>query len=255
MRVALLGDVHANLPALEAVLVDAEHAAVDGIWNTGDWLGYNAFPDEVVQRLRAAAAWNIAGNYDRKVLAFPEYDAKWKATKHPLKYESFRWSYEALSEGSRTYLSELPSSRRFVEAEFSILLCHGSPASVSEHLYPDTASSRFSELARQADADIVVFGHSHVPFDVRVDGTWFINPGSVGRQDDGDPRASYAILTLEHEPQLEFRRLEYAVERATAGIARRGLPPEFAAMVRRGRNLNWILAHAAKSAPSDRTTE
>ena len=76
MRIALLGDVHANLPALDAVLADAKKRGVDQIWNIGDFVGYGAYPDEVVKRLRNEGAISIIGNYDLKVLKFPKKNKK-----------------------------------------------------------------------------------------------------------------------------------------------------------------------------------
>ena len=108
MRVALIGDVHANLPALEAVLEHAESQAVEAIWNVGDFVGYNAFPEEVVQRLRAEGAISVVGNYDLKVLKFPAKDTKWRTKKRPEKYLAFKWAYENLSEQSRAHLAALP---------------------------------------------------------------------------------------------------------------------------------------------------
>ena len=108
MKIALIGDVHANLPALEAVLAHAHQQGVEAIWNLGDFLGYGAFPDEVVVRLRAEGALSIIGNYDLKVLKFPKRKEKWDKSKHPQKYLAFQWAYEHLSKESRKYLRSLP---------------------------------------------------------------------------------------------------------------------------------------------------
>ena len=89
MKIALLADVHANLPALEAVLTHAEDQGVDAIWNTGDFIGYGAFPDSVVQRLWHENALSIVGNYDLKVLKFKNKRHKWRKSKHPLKFYAF----------------------------------------------------------------------------------------------------------------------------------------------------------------------
>ena len=226
-------------------MADADRRGADAVWNTGDWVGYNAFPDEVVRLLRSRTETSISGNYDLKVLAFPAKAEKWRASKHPLKYDSFRWSHEALSDSSREYLASLPTELRFREGGRTILICHGSPVSVEEHLYPHTPIERFRELAIEADADIVVFGHSHIPFDLRAGDSWFINPGSVGRSDDGDPRASYALLDLGGEEGLQHLRVKYPVARSAQEIEERGLPPEFAEMIRKGRNLNWVLEAGA----------
>lgn len=241
VRVALLGDVHANLPALEAVLSDAAARGAEAIWNVGDWVGYNAFPEEVVARLRRAGAISIVGNYDVKVLKYPRKEAAWRERKRPEKLLAFGWAYRRLSAESREYLASLPRQRRLEAEGRRVLLVHGSPASIDEHLYLDTPEERMRELAEMAKADLVVCGHSHRPFQRRVGEVLFVNTGSVGRQDDGDPRATYATLAVEDGRfVVEHHRVEYDVERAVAAIRRHGLPEAFAEMMRRGRKLDHV---------------
>ncbi len=242
MKAALIGDVHANLPALEAVLDHARTQGAEAVWNIGDWVGYGAFPEEVVRRLRREATASIVGNYDRKVLEFPERAEQWQRTKRPEKYVAFRWAYENLSPDSRDYLGSLPHEQRLEVAGHDILLVHGSPAAIDESLYRDTNEARLRELAALARADIVVLGHTHQPFVRRVSGCRFINTGSVGRQDDGDPRASYALLELRPDAvDARHFRVDYDVERAVAAVRRHELPDAFAEMLRRGRKLTWVL--------------
>ena len=242
MRIGLIADVHANLPALEAVLADYAARGIETIWNLGDFVGYGAFPEEVVQLLSQKAAINIIGNYDLKVLQFPQKSKKWRYSKHPIKYLAFQWAYENLSQTARDYLSELPEEVRLEVEGWSILLTHASPYSNEEPITLQTPRKRFIELAKMAKADIVLFGHSHQPFSLKVDKVWFINPGSVGRPDDGDPRASFAVLQI--EPGLitcEHYRIEYDLEKATSRIMELNLPEAFAEMVIQGYSLDAIL--------------
>ena len=244
MIVALLGDVHANLPALEATLAHARQNNVDAIWNLGDFVGYGAFPEEVIQSLRAAQAISILGNYDRKVLKVKEKAAEWQARKLPEKWLAFKWSDDHLSQASREYLHALPEQIRLKIEGQRILLVHGSPSSREEHLTPETSEQRLEELAEEGRADIILCAHSHVPFARQVKGTWFVNPGSVGRPDDGDVRASFALLRFSPgQFQFEFHRIDYDVARAAAAIRQAHLPESFAQMVLLGRNLDWINAH------------
>jgi putative phosphoesterase len=245
MNIALLGDVHANLPALEAVLADASRRAAEAIWNLGDFVGYGPFPDEVVTRFQALGATSIVGNYDLKVLKFPEKKNKWRKSKLPQKWLAFQWAYEHLSEGNRAYLRALPKEVRLEIAGWSILLTHGSPASNEEALTPDTPQERLRALLPRAKAQVIVCGHSHRAFTRRVDGAWFINTGSVGRPDDGDPRAAYAILQIEAEGlQVEHFRLAYDIERTAAALRAYGLPEAFARMLFQGRDLETVLGEA-----------
>jgi len=247
MKVALIGDVHANLPALEAVLAHAHGNGqdVEAVWNVGDFVGYGAFPDEVVQRLRKANVLSIVGNYDLKVLQFKQKKKKWRKKKRPEKYLAFKWTYENLSKKSRKYLRFLSQEIRMKVKGRRILLTHGSPASNEEPLTPDTPEKRLRELAHVAKADVIICGHSHQPFAREVDSVWFINTGSVGRPDDGDPRACYAILQIEAQDiQVRHYRVEYDVERAVAAIREHKLPEVFAQMTLQGRSLDALLQMA-----------
>lgn len=239
MKVALIGDVHANLPALEAVLEDAHRRGVEAFWHVGDWVGCGAFPDEVVARLRQENLLSIIGNYDLKVFevgAEPE-----RKSKKSEKQQAFRWAYEHLSKESRKYLRALSQELRLEVEGRRILLTHGSPVSNAEHLGPETTEERLRELARVANADVVICGHSHRPFARKVDGVWFINTGSVGRPDDGDARACYAILSFGPRFfRVRHYRVAYDVERAVAAIRQNKLPEAFAQMVLQGRSLEDI---------------
>jgi putative phosphoesterase len=238
MKIALLGDIHANLPALETVLADAAAAGAEALWNMGDFVGYGPFPEQVVQRCRQEGMLAIVGNYDRKVLRYPAHPAK---THNSLKQTAFAWAAAQLSPTSHAYLAALPEQRRVETAGWEALLCHGSPASIKEHLTLLTPDERLAELAQLAATPLVVCGHSHQPFARQVAGVWFINTGSVGRPDDGDPRACYALLELAPgRLAVEHRRLAYDVERAVAALRQLGLPAEFGAMLRQGRTLEQL---------------
>lgn len=251
MKVALIGDVHANLPALEAILAHAREKGVDAVWNVGDFVGYGAFPDEVVRRLQEAGAVSIIGNYDRKALKLKGKKSKGPKGKQPEKWLAFRWAYDNLSKPSRKYLRALPEELRLEAGGKRVLLVHGSPVSDKEHLTPDTPDDRLRELAATAEADVIVCGHSHQPFRRKVEGVWFINTGSVGRPDDGDPRAAYAVLHLGPRLfQVRHYRVAYDVESAAAAIRERRLPEAFAQMVLRGRSLDAILQSPAEEPPA-----
>ncbi len=242
MRIALIGDVHANLPALEAVLADAEARGAHAVWNAGDFTGYGAFPDEVVQRMAQPDVTCVIGNYDQKVLRFEQKNKKWRKTKRHEKWLAFRYAWESLSPASRTFLGSLPEQRRLEVDGHRVLLCHGSPASVDEHLYSTTPQKRMRELAALADADVVVCGHSHEPYQRQVEDVLFVNTGSVGRPDDGDPRASYALAEFTLSSiAVEHFRIDYDIARAAAAVRENGLPEAFAHMLQRGRNFDAVM--------------
>ena len=241
MRIALIGDVHANLPALLAVLDHAERHGVSAFCNTGDFLGYGAFPNQVIDVLRRREALSVIGNYDRKVLKFKRKAEKWRRKKRPEKFLAFKWAYENLSDENRSYLQSLSKQLRLKLARYRVLVVHGSPDSIKEHLLPDTPVARLRALGEASDADLVICGHSHRPFVRKAGDVWFVNTGSVGRPEDGDPRATYALLEMrESSFQVHHFRVAYDVQKAVAAIRRQRLPEAFAQMVLQARDLDTV---------------
>lgn len=243
MKIALVSDIHANLPALETVLDHIRQQGITEIWNAGDLVGYGPYPDEVVCLVQSLGTHSIIGNYDQKVLKFPTKSEKWMDRKKPDKFLAFQWAYQHLSKNSIAYLSELPEEIRLTNSGHKVLITHGSPKSNEEHLSPATPISRLQKLAKLSLSDLVICGHSHQPFSRQANGVWFINPGSVGRPDDGDPRTCYAVLDLEPAQIITTHyRLDYDIERAVQHIRDAGLPDIFAQMLIQGRNLDTLIS-------------
>ena len=241
--IALISDIHGNLPALEAVLDDASRGKADAIWNLGDMLGYAPFPNEVLATLRRVEAVNLIGNYDLKVLEFPQKAAKWKGKKAPAKYRGFQWNHARLAKDNIAFLKTLPEQARRSVGDLDALLVHGSPASIDELLNSNTSPARFRELARMAEADLVACGHSHEPFMRRVGKMSFVNPGSVGRPEGGDPRASYAFLTFsDGAVQAELRRVPYDIERVVRAVHAAELPEDYIEVFRQAKSLDQLWA-------------
>jgi putative phosphoesterase len=241
MKIALISDVHGNLPALKAVMAHAEEMKVKKIWNLGDFTGFGAFPDEVVLLLKKKKALSLIGNYDAKVLKVPHKIDEWKNQKVPEKWFSFQWTYEQLSTKSRDYLGSLPETKKEELKGWRILLTHGSPESVDEPLTDETPQERLRDLAKMGHANIILCGHSHQAFMRFAGGSIFINPGSIGRPFDGDPRASYALLSIKkRKVEVDFFRIEYDVEQAAKKQEEAGLPEEYAEMTRKGLSLDYI---------------
>jgi putative phosphoesterase len=245
-KLALLGDVHGNLQALETVIEHAKGQGANVFLCTGDLVGYGAEPEAVVKLVQERGMLTVAGNFDLKVLrTLPDPERSADA-----KRMAFTWTSAHLSDGAKSYLRNLRRELRLRLLGKRFLIAHGSPDSMDEHLGPETPKKRLKELARMAKADVVVVGHSHRPFTRSVDETLFINPGSVGRQDDGDPRAAYAILDL-GTLEVEQYRIDYDLESAVEAIERSGLPEEFGRMLRQGRSFEYLAASALPE-PRDR---
>jgi len=242
MKIALIGDIHANLPALQAILAHITTQGVDAIWNVGDSIGYGPFPNEVLDTLQEKDILSIVGNYDLKSLSMPTRSSKWREKKHPLKLLAFQWTYDSLTPANRNYLRSLPEQRRLKMLGKDVLLTHASPVSNKEYIGSKTSKKRLKELALASAADIVICGHSHQPFADKAKGVWFINTGSVGRPDDGNPKASYAVATFQKKSvAVEHFRIDYNVKRTVKAIQSNHLPPEFAEMFIQGRSLNDVL--------------
>ena len=240
-KIALLSDIHGNLPALEAVLEDAARRRAVQCWNLGDFLGYAPFPNEVVKQLRDVCAVSLIGNYDLKVLSFKKNRAKWRQMKSPEKYAAFEWNDAHLSGSTRTYLQSLPQQRRLEIEGCTALLVHGSPAAIDECLRARTPDRRLAELASAANTDLIVCGHSHEAFVRQVGETCFVNPGSVGRPEGEDRRASYALLEwTSGNLNVRHRRIEYDLDRVTRSVRAAGLPESFADVFRTAESLDQI---------------
>jgi diadenosine tetraphosphatase ApaH/serine/threonine PP2A family protein phosphatase len=204
---ALLYDVHGNLPALEAVIADAEAAGAGGWILGGDYALFGGWPAETVARLREleAARW-IRGNGERWT-AEPD-----SAPDNAVVPGAIAAAREALGPDVVADLASLP----FSCPHDGTLICHGSPLSDVRSFAPDAAEDD-EELLDGTQAARVVFGHTHVPFArTTANGTALVNPGSVGMPFDGDPRAAYALLGP--DGRIEHRRVEYDHEASAARV-------------------------------------
>ena len=246
MRYLLLSDVHANRPALEAVLRDAKTSGeLDGIYHLGDLVGYAPWPNEVIAMLRDAGIPGVAGNCDSTVAhAYKHCGCRAEnARQEELAHWSFTWTLANTSDSSKRYLRSLPfriDIRSFGGhlAGPTIRLVHGSHALNTVYVGEDRPDEFLTTMAEGMGAragDVIAVGHTHKPWHRVVRGVHFVNTGSVGRPKDGDPRAGYVLLVVnESGVAAEFNRVEYDVEEAARGIIASGLPNEFAEFLRMG---------------------
>ena len=242
MKVALIGDIHANLPALEAVLAHAAEQGASAIWNVGDSIGYGPFPDEVVHRLRKEDVLSTLGRFDHQVLRFKKRREKWRKDKLPETYLSLSWTYDQLSKKNRKYLRFLSKEMRMRVEGNHILLTHTSPGWTKKFVSPETSPDQLQLLLDEADVNVIICGCSHQPFVQQVDGAWIISPGSVGQPHDGDPRASYAVAEFKSKKiEVQHYRVAYDVEQLIAAIRENDLPDAIAQMFLQGRGLDEIL--------------
>jgi len=149
------------------------------------------------------------------------------------------WTSEILFPENVSYLRSLPKHTSFTVDRIPIGIFHGSAQDPDEQLFPSTPESRFLELSVDSPYQVHIMGNSHVPYYKIVNGIHFINPGSVGRMFDGDPRASFAVLKiLRGRIYVEHFRVPYPVEEVVKGLKSNKLPEIYVKMFRIGKKLN-----------------
>ena len=238
MRYAFFSDLHSNIVALEAVLTDVAAVGVDQRYVLGDLVGYAPWPNEVLDRLRGEAIPIVMGNYDDGT-GFGRDECGCAYT-HPVEKAlgdaGFAWTKAHTSETNKAWLRTLAPQIRFEADGLRFLLVHGSPRKMNEYMYEDKPDSTFARIAADANADVIVCGHTHRPYDKTVGAARFINDGSAGKPKDGDPRACWALIeTSPSGLTVGFRRVDYDIEAAAQGILASELPHEFAGQLREAR--------------------
>ncbi len=224
MRIALLADIHGNLPALEAVLRDVDIQGADAIWVAGDIVGYNPWPNEVVQVLKDRKVKAIRGNHDRAALTG---DTSWF---NEVAAQAIRWTRIVLTPASVGYLKFLEDRTRVTMPHGTVAMFHGSPRNDDEYVLPWAADEY---LVRMAHAQFTVLGHTHIPMAFSSRYGILVNPGSVGQPRDRDPRAAWALLDTA-TGGVGQRRIPYVVGAVAAAIHKAGLPAELAERLRWG---------------------
>ena len=244
MRYALISDIHANRPALQAVLSDIDGRSVDATYHLGDLVGYAPWPNETVALLSERAIAGISGNYDSTVgTDYKHCGCKYEdPVQEEQSHLSFAWTKAHTSADAKRYLAGLPFRLDLKPlgghaAGSTIILVHGTPTLNTLYWTEDRSDSfctKMAEIAGAKPGDVIAFGHTHKPWHREVGGVHFVNTGSVGRPKDGDWRAGYVLLDIEAAPRVEFVRVEYDVEAAMRAIRASDLPHDFAEYLRTG---------------------
>jgi putative phosphoesterase len=256
MRIALFSDIHANLPALESCFNSIEKEKPDAIYCLGDLVGYNIWPNEVINEIRRRGIPTIAGNYDQGIgLLSNDCGCAYKTEpEKDMGKISISYTNYVVNPEERNYLRTLPAHIRveFIlnHDKLNLLLVHGSPRKINEYLFEDRDEKSLLRIMEQANADIMCFGHTHKPYH-RILPTepgevlhyrHAINIGSVGKPKDNNPKGCYVILTVNSDSSItkkeainvEFIRFDYDVEKAAKAVEGSPLPNEYAEMLRKG---------------------
>lgn len=240
MRIALFGDIHANLEALEAVLADAARQGVTEYVCMGDIVGYNADPVACLERVRAMDVPTIKGNHDEDASGHHSLDAM-----NPVAAAALEWTRGQLDDDHRLWLRRLRMVRQV--SDFTVV--HSTLDQPANWNYVTNRFDAMSNFSYQF-TQVCFHGHTHVPrvyvksdkvsevpaesVAIEADSKYFINVGSVGQPRDGDWRSCYAIYDLEHQ-LVVFRRVEYDLGTTQRKILDAGLPASLAERLADGR--------------------
>ncbi|NTU70781.1 MAG: metallophosphoesterase family protein [Coriobacteriia bacterium] len=254
-RFALYSDIHGNSVALDAVLADIDQTGLTERYCLGDLVGYGPDSPGVIARVQATGDPVIRGNYDDGVgkragscgcyYGTPEAKSDGEA--------SYAFTDAALTDDEHAYIAGLRDEIRFEAEGVRVLLVHGSPRRINEYLLLDRPEAHLARLAEEADADLVCFGHIHIPYHRTVRGesgriAHFISDGSVGKPKDGDPRACWAEIVIGTADEVDaaapndtsaecaggawvaarFHRVEYDVAAVATAVRAAGLPDRLA---------------------------
>ncbi len=254
MKIALFSDIHSNLPALEAFFENLDEHQPDATYCLGDLVGYNIWPNEVIKEIKKRQIPTIAGNYDFGIgrssddcgCAYKTDDEKANGA------VSISFTNENVKDEERKYLRTLPAhiniEFQLNEENLNLLLVHGSPRRINEYLFEDRAEKSLLRIMRDANADIMCFGHTHKPYhrvledeeNATLTYRHAVNLGSVGKPKDGNPQGCYVILhidgntskSIKDSLKVEFVRFEYDVEKAAKAVEESILPNAYATALR-----------------------
>jgi diadenosine tetraphosphatase ApaH/serine/threonine PP2A family protein phosphatase len=247
MRYLVLTDIHANLEALDACLVDARARGYDRLLVLGDLVGYGADPNAVIERIMQLHPHAIVrGNHDKVACGLEAADGF-----NTVARNAARWTLDTLTEEHRTWLAALP--RGPLQVDDLVEMCHGAPFDEDSYIFDELDAARALKTSKRP---LCLFGHTHYPavFELANDGLdsvgptdadesavpltegskYLINPGSVGQPRDGDPRAAYGIVD-ESARWVELFRVNYPVDDARTKIVKAGLPEVLAQRLTVGR--------------------
>jgi len=221
MKIVFISDIHSNLEALQAVMEEIKKISPREVFCLGDLCGYGADPTAVINSLKSMPC--LMGNHD---FATVVGDTSWF---NPYAAEAIEWTRSRLSSEELTFLSNLKHRFLIKSYGLKIYMVHGSPEDpLYGYVYEEDA-----DVVKNLDCDVLVLGHTHIPFVKKVGEKLVINAGSVGQPRDRDPRSSFAVLETE-SIKPEIVRVEYDVATAARKIVEAGLPKILAERLHEG---------------------
>ncbi len=269
-KIAIISCIHGNMAALEAVWDDIQKQNVDKVYCLGDLVGYGPFPNEVIKFVQQNNLTTVLGCWDEGI-GMEQEDCGCKfITEEDEKYghAAFEWTRSEITKSNRRFLSELYFGQRITDTNAgTLLMVHGSPRSTGEYLMESTHDLILFERAASGDCDVLICGHTHVPFSKKIQGTMrvtaelglkdqiqkdiyiakgaspkevvlnpklLINAGSVGEPRHGGIDATYVIFNT-NSKDVQIREVPYDVNQTISALKKSGLPEVFAERLLRGK--------------------
>ncbi|RDY28158.1 metallophosphoesterase [Romboutsia weinsteinii] len=244
MRIAVISDIHSNVYALNEVLSDIQKKDIDMTVCTGDLVGYGTRPNEVIETLRKENILTIMGNYDEaignlKIICGCDYPDPKDAEKAGL---SMHFTGQETTSKNKEYLRNLPKEATFTFNNKTIRFVHGSTRIINEYLKEN--SKEADEVMSELVEDILVCGHTHIPYAKYYGEKLLVNAGSVGKPKTNRPDANYVIIDIKNEDEVsktsssvevEIVEVAYNFEKMSKEIEENDtLPNDFARLIRLG---------------------
>lgn len=213
MKIAIISDIHANFDALRAFPEN-----YDELWVLGDLVNYGPQPSEVVDRIMKTADIVVRGNHDHAVASTENFS--WKPRWREASEAMTRYTRAILTNAQKAFISSLPLQLTVERRGASFFLTHATPSNpLHGHLLPDSAE--WASEVKTAGTDVLLVGHSHLPFIRKIGEGVVINPGSIGQPRHGNPRASYAIWD---DGKCVLKTYRYPIEKTIRRIRGLSLP-------------------------------
>ncbi|MEN3186599.1 MAG: metallophosphoesterase family protein [Atribacterota bacterium] len=230
MKIAVFSDIHGNITALEAVLSEIQSMDVAHTVCLGDLVGYNPFPNEVVERIQSLGIPTIMGNYDQGVgFDLDDCGCAYRSEEERARgHISLSWTKARVTPENKAFLQNLLPRYELEVGPFRFLFVHGSPRRINEYLFPERTDESFRHIMSNEKSNVLLCGHTHIPFSRNIDYFTVVNDGSVGLSKDGDWRACLAIITIEETLKVDFRRIPYNREYLKEGYRKNPELPFFA---------------------------
>lgn len=238
MKIAILGDIHGNIDALKASYNAAVKEKAEKIYHLGDLGGYAPSVNSVADFLIDHGIEGVQGNYDEAVANDREhcgcrYEDPLQAG---MAERSFEWTKKNATQRTRDYMLGLPFDISFSSNGRAVKIFHATPFKNNLYWHEERDDRFFLDMARRAAAEVMIYGHTHIPYRKDIEGKVFINAGSVGKPKDGDPRACIAVVEiLPGTVKSEFIRVPYDVDKTAAAVRDSGLPAYFAEKLKEGK--------------------